>query len=90
MGEKSSVTINTPGKSPLKTTILISMVRQLRIKQGDQLDWYVTKMGEYKLVVVVGKEGQKLEQNIILYSFTYKEIQKTYSGSGRKSTNNKK
>jgi hypothetical protein len=46
------------------------MVRQLRIKQGDQLDWYVTKMGEYKLVVVVGKEGQKLEQNIILYSFT--------------------
>lgn len=90
MGEKSSVTINTPGKSSLKTTILISMVRQFRIRQGDQLDWSVTKMGENELVIVVGKEDQKLEQIILLYSFTDNERQKTYSGYGRKSTKNKK
>lgn len=80
MCEKSSVTINTLRKSSLKTTILISMVRQSRIRKGDQLDWSVTKMWENELVIVAGKEDKKLEQNIILYSFTDKERQKTYSG----------
>ncbi|HJT83415.1 MAG TPA: hypothetical protein VJ697_02940 [Nitrososphaeraceae archaeon] len=67
MGEKSSVTINTPGKASLKTTIPISMVRQFGIKQGDQLDWSVAKFGDNELVMVVRKEGQKYEQNIIPY-----------------------
>lgn len=90
MGEKSSVTINTPGKASLKTTIPISMVRQFGIKQGDQLDWSVAKTGENELVMVVKKEGQKLEQNIIPYDVTEEERQKAYSRYGRKSTKNKK
>jgi hypothetical protein len=41
MGEITSVTINAPGKSSLKTTIPISMVRQFGLKQGDQLEWSI-------------------------------------------------
>jgi hypothetical protein len=66
MGEKSSVTINTPGKASLKTTVPISMVRQFGINQGDLLDWSIAKIGENELVMVVRK-GQKLEQNILPY-----------------------
>ena len=76
MGEKSSVTINTPGKASLKTTIPISMVRQFGINQGDQLDWSVAKFGENELVMVVRKEGQKLEQNKILYKVIEEEREK--------------
>jgi hypothetical protein len=76
MGEKSSVTINTPGKASLKTTIPISMVRQFGINQGDQLDWSVAKFGENELVMVVRKEGQKLEQNVIPYEIVEEEREK--------------
>jgi hypothetical protein len=73
MGEKSSVTINIPGKASLKTTIPISMVRQLGINQGDQLDWSVAKFGDNELVMVVRKEGQKFEQNIIPFETIEKD-----------------
>ena len=76
MGEKSSVTINTPGKASLKTTIPISMVRQFGIKQGDQLDWSVAKFGENELVMVVRKEGEKYEQNVIPYKDVIEERQR--------------
>ena len=76
MGEKSSVTINTPGKASLKTTIPISMVRQFRINQGDLLDWSIAKIGENELVMVVRKEGQKLEQNIVPYEVIKKNVKK--------------
>ena len=77
MGEKSSVTINTPGKASLKTTIPISMVKQFGINQGDQLDWSLGKYGENELVMVVRKEGKKLEQNIIPFEYIEKERRKT-------------
>ena len=77
MGEKSSVTINTPGKASLKTTIPISMVRQFGINQGDQLDWSVAKFGDNELVMVVRKEGQKFEQNIIPFE-TIEKDKKNY------------
>jgi hypothetical protein len=65
MGEITSVTINAPGKSSLKTTIPISMVRQFGLKQGDQLEWSIIALrGE--LVMVVKKVGEPLEQNVIL------------------------
>ena len=73
MGEKSSVTINTPGKASLKTTIPISMVRQFEINQGDQLDWSVAKFGDNELVMIVRKEDQKLEQNIIPFETIEKD-----------------
>ena len=76
MGEKSSVTINTPGKASLKTTIPISMVRQFGINQGDLLDWSIAKMGEKELVMVVRKEGQKQEQNIVPYEVIEEEREK--------------
>jgi hypothetical protein len=76
MGEKSSVTINTRGKESLKTTIPISMVRQFEISQGDQLDWSIGKYGDNELVMVVRKEGKKLEQNIIPVDFVEKVRQK--------------
>jgi hypothetical protein len=76
MGEKSSVTINTPGKASLKTTIPISMVRQFGINQGDLLDWSIAKIGENELVMVVRKEGQKLEQNIVPYEVIKKNVKK--------------
>jgi hypothetical protein len=76
MGEKSSVTINTRGKESLKTTIPISMVRQFEISQGDQLDWSIGKYGDNELVMVVRKEGKKLEQNIIPADFVEKVRQK--------------
>lgn len=76
MGEKTSVTINTRGKGSLKTTIPISLARQFEINQGDQLDWSLGKYGENELVMVVRKEGKKLEQNIIPYEYIEKEKQK--------------
>ena len=76
MGEKSSVTINTRGKESLKTTIPISLARQFDINQGDQLDWSIGKYGENELVMVVRKEGKKLEQNIIPVDFVEKIRQK--------------
>jgi hypothetical protein len=88
MGEKSSVTINTPGKASLKTTIPISMVRQFRINQGDLLDWSIAKIGENELVMVVRKEGQKLEQNIVPYEVIQEEREKNKREikSGKKRT----
>jgi bifunctional DNA-binding transcriptional regulator/antitoxin component of YhaV-PrlF toxin-antitoxin module len=80
MGEKSSVTINTPGKASLKTTIPISMVRQFGINQGDQLDWSVAKFGESELVMVVRKDGQKYEQNIIPYRDVEEERERNIQG----------
>ena len=77
MGEKSSVTINTRGKGSLKTTIPISLARQFNINQGDQLDWSLGKYGENELVMVVRKEGKKLEQNIIPFEYIEKERRKT-------------
>lgn len=77
MGEKSSVTINTRGKGSLKTTIPISLARQFDINQGDQLDWSLGKYGEDELVMVVRKEGKKLEQNIIPFEYIEKERRKT-------------
>jgi hypothetical protein len=76
-GEKSSVTINTPGKASLKTTISISLARQFDINQGDQLDWSLGKYGENELVMVVRKEGKKLEQNILPFEYVEKERRKT-------------
>jgi len=82
MGEKSSVTINTPGKASLKTTIPISMVRQFGINQGDLLDWSIAKM------MVVRKVGQKLEQNIVPYEVIQEEREKNRREikSGKKRT----
>ena len=77
MGEKSSVTINTRGKGSVKTTIPISLARQFDIKQGDQLDWSLGKFGDDELVMVVRKEGKKLEQNIIPFEFIESERRKT-------------
>ncbi len=75
MGEITTVTINAPGKSSLKTTIPISMVRQFGIKQGDQLDWSIIALrGE--LVMLVRKVGEPLEQNVIPYEDFQQEHEK--------------
>jgi uncharacterized membrane-anchored protein len=52
------------------------MVRQFGINQGDLLDWSIAKIGENELVMVVRKEGQKLEQNIVPYEVIQEEREK--------------
>ena len=61
----------------LFTTIPISLARQFDIKQGDQLDWSLGKYGDDELVMVVRKEGKKLEQNIIPFEYVESERRKT-------------
>jgi len=52
MGEISTLTKNTKQFASLKTTIPISIVKQWKLKSGDQLDWsWEIVKNEMKVVV---------------------------------------
>jgi hypothetical protein len=61
MGEKTSLTLNTPDKASLRTTVPIFIVRQWGLKVGQELDWSleVCKDNNSEVVAVVRKADQK-------------------------------
>lgn len=56
MGEISTLTKNTKQFASLKTTIPISIVKQWKLKSGDQLDWS-WEIVRNEMKVVVSKVG---------------------------------
>ena len=56
MGEISTLTKNTKQFASLKTTIPISIVKQWKLKPGDQLDWS-WEIVKNEMKVVVSKVG---------------------------------
>jgi hypothetical protein len=59
MGEKTNLTLNTPNKASLRTTVPMFIVKQWGLEVGQQLDWSletcndVSGSGRNELVVVV-------------------------------------
>jgi hypothetical protein len=52
MGEISTLTTATTGKESLRTTVPMSIIKQFKLKSGDQLDWnFDVKDGVMILVV---------------------------------------
>jgi hypothetical protein len=52
MGEQTTLTVATTGKESLRTTVLISIVKQFGLKAGGKLDWALDiKNGEMIIVV---------------------------------------
>lgn len=55
MSEKTRLTVARPGSKSLKTTVPISVVKQLKLKDKDKLDWEFKVIdGELKVVVSPG------------------------------------
>jgi hypothetical protein len=55
MGEKTSLTLNTPYKASLRTTIPMFIVKQWNLQRGHQLDWTLEVCKDNELVAVVRK-----------------------------------
>lgn len=58
MGEKTSLTLNTPDKASLRTTVPMFIVKQWELQIGQQLDWSL-EVCNNELVAVVRKAVDK-------------------------------
>jgi antitoxin component of MazEF toxin-antitoxin module len=54
MGERTSVARAAPKTESLRTTIPMSVVKQLKLKEKDKLDWEFRVL-DGKLVIVISK-----------------------------------
>ena len=54
MGVKTSVHIVSSGKASLKTTVPVFIVKQFKLKKGDNLDWCID-MHNNEIVMIVKK-----------------------------------
>ncbi len=60
MGEKSKLSIATPGKESLRTTVPMSILKHYKLKAGDWLEWdFEAKDNNIILVVRPIKEPSK-------------------------------
>jgi hypothetical protein len=54
MGVTTSLHIVSTGKASLKTTVPVFIVKQFKLKKGDNLDWYID-MHNNEMVIIVKK-----------------------------------
>ncbi|HEY7570596.1 MAG TPA: AbrB family transcriptional regulator [Nitrososphaeraceae archaeon] len=60
MGEKTSLTLNTPDKASLRTTVPMFIVKQWGLQVGQELDWSLEVCkNNNELVAVVRKAKAK-------------------------------
>lgn len=77
MGETTTLALNTANKASLRTTIPMFIVKQWKLRQGDQLDWQMEAHPTTReLVVVVRKAGKRIMQSGIPSGEIRKEIDK--------------
>ena len=54
MGVTTSLHIVSTGKASLKTTVPVFIVKQFKLKKGDNRDWYID-MHNNEMVIIVKK-----------------------------------
>jgi bifunctional DNA-binding transcriptional regulator/antitoxin component of YhaV-PrlF toxin-antitoxin module len=72
MGERTKLSVATPGKESLRTTVPMSILKHYRLKAGDFLEWDLEARDNNIILVVkpikepsTGKVGiDKLEETI--------------------------
>jgi hypothetical protein len=57
MAETTTIALNAPNKTSLRTTIPMFIVKQWGLKSGDQLDWSFSLL-DNEMIVVVIKAGK--------------------------------
>jgi hypothetical protein len=53
MAETTTLALNAPNKTSLRTTIPMFIVKQWGLKSGDQLDWSFSLLDNEMIVVVI-------------------------------------